>query len=90
MGLSGHESGRNQVPRSASIPSNEFTGNTAWFGVSGSDSVVGVVSVESDFKVVVKDQKDDMIINTACDGHAVVIVTGTTICSNWEVSKESR
>lgn len=35
-----------------------------------------VVSVKSSFKVVKKDRKDDMVVNTAYDGRADAIVTG--------------
>lgn len=35
-----------------------------------------VVRVKSNFKVVKDDPDDDMILNTACDGRADVVVTG--------------
>lgn len=35
-----------------------------------------VVSVKSKFKVIKEDPKDDMIVNTAYDGQADIIVTG--------------
>jgi putative PIN family toxin of toxin-antitoxin system len=35
-----------------------------------------IVNIKSEFKVVKADRKDDMIINTAYDGHADLVVTG--------------
>jgi putative PIN family toxin of toxin-antitoxin system len=48
-----------------------------------------MVRVESDFRAIESDPADNMILNTACDGHADFIVTGDKALLHLRGSRRS-